>query len=118
KSSRPSTFQPLGWPAPLSVLSAEMHFFNSVACAGVYAVYPRRPCFLPSPQREANGTARRTAEGGDRTCRFQHHSAACAVVLRAGTEVPGIEMRADQDPFVRMIAAANFCNNVVHYCRA
>ena len=68
---------------------------------------------FPSPQSKADGTARRLSQTGDRARCFQHCRSSGPVVLCASTKVPRIKMSADENPFVGMLAAGNFGNDVV-----
>src|SRR5690349_19358415 len=70
--------------------------------------------FFPAPQREADGTARSMTQRGDRTCRFKDHGTSSTVVLCSCAEIPRVQMCTNQDPFVGMLAAADFSNDVVY----
>ena len=87
-SFRPSTFQPLGWPAPLSVLSTATHFAISAKCACVYAYEPSNPS--SSPPHNANRMLRRGAFPSDAMARATSTTLALsgAIVLRTRSVVP------------------------------
>src|SRR6185369_663980 len=70
--------------------------------------------FLATPQGKSNRSTRSLTESSNGTCHFHDHCRTCAIVLRTGTEVPGIEVSADQDPLVWMIAAWYFSDHVVN----
>src|ERR1019366_2597415 len=66
---------------------------------------PEEPLLLAAPQDEAERAARHVARRGDGPSALEHRRDAGAVVLRAGAEVPRVEVRTDDDPLVGLVAA-------------
>ena len=67
---------------------------------------------LVRPQHDAKRAARPQVQLLHEAERFPRHDAPPAVVGRAGADVPGIEVPADDDHFVRSFAAADFADDV------
>ena len=61
---------------------------------------------------ETNGPARQDFGGFDRPKRIDDKRGIAAVVERAGAEIPGIEMRADDHELVGLFHAAEFGNHI------
>src|SRR5882757_2397662 len=59
-------------------------------------------------EHETNGAPRNQSGGLDRARGLDHQSGVAAIVQRASAQVPGIEMRAENDCFIGHFAAANF----------
>jgi hypothetical protein len=60
----------------------------------------------------ANGSLRRQAHLFQQPHRLHHHGHAGTVIDRAGAEVPGVEVAADEDDLVRPFAAADLRDHV------
>ena len=60
--------------------------------------------FLASEKHEANGAARQETGGLDGARGVNHHRCVAAVVEGTGAQVPGIEVRAENDGFVGVFA--------------
>ena len=63
-------------------------------------------------QHHAHGAPRPQVQLLHDPQRFPRHHAAAAIVGRAGADVPRVEMAADDDDFVRLLAAADFADDV------
>ena len=63
-------------------------------------------------EHDAHRAARPQVELLHQPQRFPRHDAAAAVVCRAGADVPGIEVAADDDDFVGPLAAADLADDV------
>ncbi len=100
-------------PVPASVFSDRD---DAIELGRVRARVRRRaelPLLFAAPQREPDRPPRRLSQRRDRAGRLEHHRDAGGVVLRAGSEVPGVEVRADDHPLVGTIAARDVGDHVV-----
>ncbi len=77
-----------------------------------------QPLFFATKQDEANCTLGLQVQLRERAGGFKNCRAAGAIIGRASAEVPGIEVGAKDDDFVRLFGAANFCDGVVDIDRA
>jgi len=59
-------------------------------------------------EHEANRPPRQQSRGLEGARRFDHQRGIAAVVERAGAQVPGIEVRAEDNCFVGLLASTNF----------
>src|SRR5882762_5863175 len=69
-------------------------------------------------EHETNGAPRNQSCGSDRACGLDYQSGVAAIVQRASAQVPGIEMRAENDCFIGHFAAANFAYYIFLFYRA
>ena len=67
---------------------------------------------LVGPQHDADRPARPQIQLLHQAQRLPRHHAAAAIVGRSGADVPGVEVAADDDDFVRQLAAAELADHV------
>ena len=67
---------------------------------------------LVHEQHGADGALRLQVHVVHQAHRLHHHGHARAVVDRAGAEVPGVEVRADEDDLIGLLAAAELRHDV------
>src|SRR5215472_17787181 len=69
-------------------------------------------------KNESDGAAGKQPSGFDGSRSFNNQRRIAAVVERAGSEFPGIQMPAEYHRFVRFFIAANLTNNILLLDRA
>ena len=68
--------------------------------------------FFAGEKHEAHGAARHQAQRLKTARDVDHHGGVHAIVLRAGAQVPGVQMGADQHDFLRPLAAPYFRHHI------
>src|SRR5260370_6933292 len=63
---------------------------------------------LARKKSEADGAAWNYAQVVERSRQIDHHGGVDAVIFRARSQIPGIEMRSNEHDLVRLLASANF----------
>ena len=97
---------------------AAIHVVEFVAMRARVSGRAEHALFFAGKQHEANRAARDGAGSVNHARRVNHHRGVAAVVERARAQFPGIEMRAEQDEFVRLFAPANFGDDIFRFYRA
>src|SRR4029077_4717498 len=65
-------------------------------------------------EEDKSNRAARAETGSQNVARgLNHHRCIAAVVERPGAKLPGIQMRAEQQPFVGFLPAANFRDHIL-----
>src|SRR5690348_4022107 len=85
---------------------------NLVADPIAIGVAARAAVFFVGPEDDAQGAPGTEPKLVDQVRGFQRGDDAGAIVLRAGADIPGIDVAADDDNFFRLLAADDFADDV------
>ncbi len=95
------------------VFSGELHGFGIAEVFLHVSARAEQAFFFTTPQRDADGAVEREVRGFESADGFDHDSAAGGVICCSGATVPGIEVRAEHDDFIFVLAGAgNFADDV------